>query len=77
MTYRPILWLSLVLGLVPSSTLAADSLPVPDAPNKICPLLIGSPVPPITLQTLDGEAFDLNARLKNRPTILIYFRGGW
>jgi len=80
MSYLRIIWLLFALCLLASpawsqSTSAAG--PLPDAPNKICPLPIGSPVPAITLQTLDAEPFDLNARLKNKPTVLIYFRGGW
>ena len=76
MRFQRILWLLLILGLsaIPAQ---ADSINLPDAPDKICPLLIGSAVPQINLQTIAAEPFDLNARLKTKPTILIYFRGGW
>jgi hypothetical protein len=50
---------------------------LPDAPNKICPLPIGSSVPAITLQTLESQTVDLQALLKTKRSILIYFRGGW
>ncbi len=50
---------------------------VPNAPNQICPLPIGSAVPAMELQSLDAKPFDLAAALKVKPTILIYFRGGW
>ena len=80
MRFQRILWVLLILGLSSIPVLAqgpADSLKLPDAPNKICPLPIGSTVPQINLRTLTAEPFDLNARLKTKPTILIYFRGGW
>ena len=71
------------LALMAGSALPAaaqtttDPARVPNAPTAICPLPIGSPVPAMTLQTQDGRPFDLAAALKAKPTILIYFRGGW
>lgn len=50
---------------------------VPNAPDQTCPLPVGSAVPAMQLQSLDGKPFDLAAALKAKPTILIYFRGGW
>jgi hypothetical protein len=50
---------------------------VPDAPKDICPLLIGSPLPDISVKTLDDKVFDVSASVRNQPTVLIYFRGGW
>lgn len=71
-----LLLLFLFVSPDPTRTSAGTGSP-PDAPHKICPLPIGSPVPPLTLQTLDAEPFDLYARLRVKPTVLIYFRGGW
>jgi hypothetical protein len=51
--------------------------PVPGAPDQICPLPLGSLFPALTLETVAGKPFDLSAALKAKPTILIYFRGGW
>ncbi len=45
--------------------------------GDICPLLIGSPVPEVTVKTVAGESFDLNAAIGSKPTILIFYRGGW
>lgn len=50
---------------------------VPDSPSEIRPLLIGAPVPKVTLQTADGNPFDLNAAVSGRPSVLIFYRGGW
>ena len=61
----------------PAWSQTTDLTTVPNAPNMICPLLIGSPVPQITLKNLAAESVDLHAKLKLKPTILIYFRGGW
>jgi hypothetical protein len=60
--------------------------PVPDvgqteqAPNsadKIQPLSVGSLVPGITVNTVDGKPFDLTSAIKTKPTVLIFYRGSW
>ena len=48
-----------------------------NAPFKICPLPLGSAIPDLPTRDLDGKPFDLTAALAEKPTILIYFRGGW
>lgn len=55
----------------------ARSDDLPDSPRKIRPLLIGSTVPELTLKNLDDSDFDLNAAIAQKPTILIFYRGGW
>lgn len=70
-----------VMALAPlfglGSQVAAESPKVANAPDQICPILIGSSLPAITLQALDGKSFDLNQAIAKKPTVLIYFRGGW
>ena len=56
---------------------AADNPKVANSPNEVCPILVGSQLPTMTLQGLDGKNFDLNKAIAEKPTILIYFRGGW
>jgi peroxiredoxin len=48
-----------------------------DAPEKINPITAGQVIPPISLKTLDGQQFDLNAFIAGKPTVLIFYRGGW
>ena len=45
--------------------------------GDVHPLLIGAAVPNLVLQTPDGKAFDLNQSVKEQPTVLIFYRGGW
>ena len=45
--------------------------------EEICPILIGANVPELTLRTVDGKLFDLNEAIRNKPTVLIFYRGGW
>jgi peroxiredoxin len=41
------------------------------------PIAPGRPVPAVVVQTADGAAFDLAATTADRPTLLIFYRGGW
>ncbi len=50
---------------------------LPDAAEKIRPLLIGAKVPALLLRNADGSSFDLNATMARRPTIVVFYRGGW
>jgi peroxiredoxin len=50
---------------------------VPTSAQDIKPLLIGASVPDVTLRTAKGESFDLKAAVAKKPTILIFYRGGW
>ena len=47
------------------------------APEKVQPLAKGVPVPDATLRTVDGKSFDLKTETGTKPTILIFYRGGW
>lgn len=50
---------------------------VPLQPQDISPLLIGEPIPKATLPDAEGKAVDLNALVAQKPTILVFYRGGW
>ncbi len=50
---------------------------LPASAGAIHPILIGTAVPKLTLTAVDGSAFDLNAAIAQKPTILIFYRGGW
>lgn len=45
--------------------------------RSISPLLIGAEVPNKTLQTADGKSADIRELIKQKPTVLIFYRGGW
>jgi hypothetical protein len=47
------------------------------SPGEICPLLVGDTIPQMTLETVEGDSFDLNTAVKEKPTVLIFYRGGW
>ena len=50
---------------------------VANSPREICPILIGETVPELILTDVNGSPFNLNAAIEQKPTILIFYRGGW
>lgn len=50
---------------------------VPLRPNDIRPLLIGETIPTLKLLKSSGESFDLNQSVAEKPTVLVFYRGGW
>jgi len=63
------------LGLLIAGVAAAAEV-APSA-GEIRPLLIGAEVPQAGLRDANGEPFDLRAAVKKKPTVLIFYRGGW
>lgn len=49
----------------------------PEKPEDISPLLIGETIPMATLSDASGKNFNLNKAIAQKPTILIFYRGGW
>lgn len=50
---------------------------VANSAEDICPLLVGEKIPRLKLRTPDGSLFDLNESISKKPTLLIFYRGGW
>ncbi|HTI92329.1 MAG TPA: peroxiredoxin-like family protein [Puia sp.] len=46
-------------------------------PEDISPLLDGEKIPAAELTDVTGKKFDLNKAISEKPTILIFYRGGW
>ena len=70
-------FLKSVLGILcfwcSSSVLAQ----VPKNAEDICPLLMGESIPKATLQDSEGKQIELGKLLSNKPTVLVFYRGGW
>lgn len=57
---------------------AARQLAAPaSAPHEIRPLLIGSDVPSAEVRDVEGRPVDLRALVAGKPTLLLFYRGGW
>ena len=41
------------------------------------PVLVGTKIPAVTLQDVNGSTVQLTERVSQKPTVLIFYRGGW
>ncbi|WP_164714219.1 peroxiredoxin-like family protein [Chitinophaga rhizosphaerae] len=62
----------LILG---SSHLFGQSLPATAA--DVRPLPVGAPVPDISVTAVTGETVGMKSLLGGKPTVLVFYRGGW
>ena len=45
--------------------------------EKVQPLLIGAEIPKVGLTRSDGSPCELAELIKTKPSIIIFYRGGW
>lgn len=50
---------------------------IPSRAEDISPLLIGETLPNAYIQDSKGNTFELNDILKTKPSVLVFYRGGW
>lgn len=50
---------------------------VADSPENVSPLMNGQFVPDVILQTEQGGDISLQALVESRPTMILFYRGGW
>ena len=49
----------------------------PDKAQDVSPLLVSESIPDVQLNNLDGQSVSLQETISQKPTILIFYRGGW
>ena len=64
-------------AVVSTSALAIDRRVIADKAENVTPLLNGTTAPNVTVKTADGSPVSLQALLMQKPTVLIFYRGGW
>ncbi len=78
--HNPILCFLLVILIIGCSDWNGKSganAELPNTPDEITPLKIGDKIPDLILKDIYGIEYNLVKALKKKPTILIYYRGGW
>ena len=70
-------FLKSILGILCFWCSTSVSAQVPKNAEDICPLLIGETIPKATLQDSEGKQVELGRLLINKPTVLVFYRGGW
>ena len=56
---------------------AALNAQIPEKAADICPLLTGETMPDLSLTGMNGEETSLHQIIAEKPTVLIFYRGGW
>ena len=66
-------------AIVAASFFPAANAAVEVAPDaaSVRPLLIGATAPGATLANRAGEPVELAKVLSNKPTVVVFYRGGW
>ena len=68
----------LLTGLLASIfAFARIGIDVPEKPEDISPLLVGETIPDVKLRTTSGETVSLMTEVAKKPTLLVFYRGGW
>lgn len=70
-------FLKSILGILCFWCSTNVSAQVPENAEDICPLLIGETIPKATLQDSQGKQVELVKYLSKKPTVLVFYRGGW
>lgn len=68
--------ISIFILIALSINLSAADL-TPASPNEIRPVLLSMPVPEVSLLTVEGKSVSLKSQLNGKPTVIVFYRGGW
>lgn len=69
------LYLSAALGLLFSIKLMAAT--IAPSPEQVTPLLNGLTIPGVSLTNADNKQAQLLDLVKQKPSVLVFYRGGW
>ncbi|MHC4187159.1 MAG: peroxiredoxin-like family protein [Planctomycetota bacterium] len=47
------------------------------SPEDICPVLVGTKIPRVKLHDINSQELDLLKLIQAKPTVLVFYRGGW
>ena len=64
-------------GKAERSATQADAPPVPQRAEDVQPRDVGEPAPTAVLRSAGDQPVDLAERYRDRPTMLLFYRGGW
>jgi len=71
------LTLLFVVGSLFASAVVADPVQISTDPFAVQPLLSGSKSPTFVAKDATGKSFAFDAEKRDRPAVLIFYRGGW
>jgi len=74
-----VLFLSAMIGFILSDKIFSQDSGANAAASAdaVYPIKVGATVPTLTLATADGKPFDVGEAIRQKPTVLVFYRGGW
>lgn len=60
-----------------ANAVAVDRSQIKDKAEDVTPLLNGAQVPAATVKLADGSPVSLQAMLLQKPSVIVFYRGGW
>lgn len=67
----------LLLFAITILTFSKISAQLPETADGVCPVKVGETIPDIALVTTDNKKSSSLSAIKDKPTVLIFYRGGW
>jgi peroxiredoxin len=67
----------ILIAAVGTGNAAARSPAVPTDPAKVQPVQVGAMAPGFDARTVTGEPFRFEPQKRQKPAVLIFYRGGW
>ena len=71
------LLLLVVVALFTFNSAALDRTTIKEKAEDVTPLLNGMSVPNVAVKTDDGSPVSLQALLMQKPSVIVFYRGGW
>jgi len=68
--------LAVMFALLFGATIA-QAAGIASSAQAVTPLLIGAEVPDVAVRSLDGHEQSLRKAIAEKPTVLVFYRGGW
>ncbi len=69
--------LLLLLSLLTFSISAQAQSSYADKASEVTPALTGTTIPNATVKTIEGKTVEIKNIISQKPTVLIFYRGGW
>ena len=72
-----VFFLTLATLIASASMAVVSAQSLPEKATDIAPMVVGEVVPDIALTSADGQSVSLHSLTKEKPTVLVFYRGEW
>jgi len=72
-----VLFIVAVIGLLMPGKILSQGVVGDASAEAVCPIKVGMSVPSLILTTPEGQPFDVGEAIRQKPTVLVFYRGGW